>query len=757
VKTHSSLSLRRFGASALLAAVLTVASFMSGHPLLTNSASAGPAPKIQICHVPPGNPANWHTITISEKALKAHLKHGDLPGACGEHCETLCDDANACTVDACDGSESCVYEPVDCTDGNICTADACNPATGCEYVALEGDVCPVDDDLPCTQDTGQCLADDLTIALCEPDMVPGCCMIDDECADEDLCTIRTCELDNRCAHTGDITCSTDACHVSACNPTTGDCSVPEEILCEELECHATACDPGSGCVTVPIEGCCVSNEECDDGNNCTTDVCHGVNGCSNDPCAAGDECNVLVGCEADCTAITEWMLCEDDGNLCTVESCQPGQGCVSEEVPCAEGDVCNPETGACITEDVTGGLEYILVFQENYQSAVWLYLFISGDLPATGVVEVANLGFSQPFSVTPGTVTEVLLPTGAELNTVDVVEVDAAIRVAASSPVHVNALNQRTGTTDAFATLPVQSLGQEHMVLAWPGHATSQDHRSELAIAATQDGTNVTITPTADVGTRLAGVPYTITLDRLDAYQLMAAGGDLTGTLIESDAPIAVFGGNQCGQVPVNYGFCDHLAEQMPPLEMWGTQSLMVPLATRLGGDTVRTLAAYDNTTVLFWGPTGFQTAVLDAGEYIDLILTGNYNVTASNRILVAQYSNGTQWDGQEGDPSMTLLPPANRFLDSLSFSTPAYQFATNYVNIIAVSADALGGSVLLDGVPVPAGAFTAMPGSPYYGAQVAISVGSHTVQAPNPVGLYVYGFAPYMSYGYSGGFSSVP
>ena len=29
--------------------------------------------KVQICHIPPGNPGNFHTITISEKALGAHL------------------------------------------------------------------------------------------------------------------------------------------------------------------------------------------------------------------------------------------------------------------------------------------------------------------------------------------------------------------------------------------------------------------------------------------------------------------------------------------------------------------------------------------------------------------------------------------------------------------------------------------------------------------------------------------------------------
>lgn len=39
--------------------------------------------KITICHIPPGNPANAHTITVGLPALKAHTKHGDTLGACG--------------------------------------------------------------------------------------------------------------------------------------------------------------------------------------------------------------------------------------------------------------------------------------------------------------------------------------------------------------------------------------------------------------------------------------------------------------------------------------------------------------------------------------------------------------------------------------------------------------------------------------------------------------------------------------------------
>lgn len=40
--------------------------------------------KITICHIPPGNPENAHSITISINALNAHLAHGDAIGECNQ-------------------------------------------------------------------------------------------------------------------------------------------------------------------------------------------------------------------------------------------------------------------------------------------------------------------------------------------------------------------------------------------------------------------------------------------------------------------------------------------------------------------------------------------------------------------------------------------------------------------------------------------------------------------------------------------------
>ena len=43
---------------------------------------AGGVEKVDICHRPPGNPANAHPITVGAPALPAHLAHGDNVGAC---------------------------------------------------------------------------------------------------------------------------------------------------------------------------------------------------------------------------------------------------------------------------------------------------------------------------------------------------------------------------------------------------------------------------------------------------------------------------------------------------------------------------------------------------------------------------------------------------------------------------------------------------------------------------------------------------
>lgn len=68
------------------ATVLTIVFLAVGFFGLTAMNKTDEGPKITICHIPPGNPDNAHSITISINALPAHLAHGDSEGACEPQC-----------------------------------------------------------------------------------------------------------------------------------------------------------------------------------------------------------------------------------------------------------------------------------------------------------------------------------------------------------------------------------------------------------------------------------------------------------------------------------------------------------------------------------------------------------------------------------------------------------------------------------------------------------------------------------------------
>jgi hypothetical protein len=60
--------------------------------------------KTTICHVPPGNPGNAHTLCVGNAAVPAHLGHGDFVGTCS--CPDATDAGVGSNVDAGAGSGS---------------------------------------------------------------------------------------------------------------------------------------------------------------------------------------------------------------------------------------------------------------------------------------------------------------------------------------------------------------------------------------------------------------------------------------------------------------------------------------------------------------------------------------------------------------------------------------------------------------------------------------------------------------------------
>lgn len=159
-------------------------------------------------------------------------------------------------------------------------------------------------------------------------------------------------------------------------------------------------------------------------------------------------------------------------------------------------------------ELTNSGKEFWLGFTENLGTPD-LTLYITGETATTGTVEIKGESFSEAFTVTPGTVTAVKIPAQDAMATSDGIE-EKAIHVTAGAPVVVYGLNDIPYTTDAYTAFPDEVDGDRYTVLAF---GWGLGGNSELGVVATQNDTEVTITPSVDGGTgdsRPAGVPYTI-------------------------------------------------------------------------------------------------------------------------------------------------------------------------------------------------------------------------------------------------------
>jgi hypothetical protein len=401
--------------------------------------------------------------------------------------------------------------------------------------------------------------------------------------------------------------------------------------------------------------------------------------------------------------------------------------------------------------DNDGDKDFWLTFPGNYSNptASQPLAVITGANGTTGTA--TGSAFSLPFTIGAAGIVYLNIPNSAEVQSSDLVE-SRSVHITATGSLGVAGVNQQlhgvgeySYTGGGFLARPTGSLGTEHLVLAYQGIAAIPTS-SQLTVVAAFDGTTVTITPKATVGTHPAGVAFTVAMDQGDTYQLRTPA-DLSGSEVDSDKPIAVYGGAECANVPTGTSYCDLVVEQMPPLYSWGTEFYSLPFARRTNGDTFRVLASVDGTVVNVNGST---LVTLNRGQFYEWVVTARSQITTSQPALVAQFFNGVTWDGGTvGDPMMVLVPPTSAYRSSYAFGSyiePEGGVGA-HANVIAPTADV--GSVLLDGVAIPPASFTAIGATSYSGAVVALTDGRHTLSGPSPLGGVVYSFSQYNAQGY--------
>ncbi len=346
-----------------------------------------------------------------------------------------------------------------------------------------------------------------------------------------------------------------------------------------------------------------------------------------------------------------------------------------------------------------------------------------------------------------------------------------AVHIEADAPIAVYGMNRTSYTSDGMLLLPTNGLGRQYIVSSYGSVVGgAQELPSQFMVIAPYNNTQVTVKQPMASPNHPEGSTVSFTLDSGDVYSAMSVGygGDMTGARISASKPVAVTAGQNCAYIPNQLEFCccDHIEEQMLPVESWGKVYHGVPFATRKNGDIWRIFASQPDTRIKLNG-LPFATLTQAGGKrgegWTEYRANGQEMIewTADKPIYVAQYNASQYYDNVVSDPFYLVLTPLEQYQTGLTFSTPSNDFPRNFINIVADSATFQG----IEIASGPTGAWgklieypgagslkafaSKINGRRYIGMAIDIRPGTYRMRGSGPFAGYVYGFGEFDSYGY--------
>ncbi|MBL7999032.1 MAG: choice-of-anchor D domain-containing protein, partial [Candidatus Kapabacteria bacterium] len=443
------------------------------------------------------------------------------------------------------------------------------------------------------------------------------------------------------------------------------------------------------------------------------------------------------------------------------------------------------------------GSHFLVGFMENetyiQPSGIRLRVMIATKQEAKITVNVPGNTPTQ-YVIPADQVLTLTIPSNVEMRESEKAR-KAAVEIASDVPVAVYAISSQYTSSDSYAIIPTTNWGQNYTVLSMPNDTysppgddslpASEMRRSEFMILAAFDGTQVQFnTPVHTEAGRLANTWNTVILNKGECYLVKAAPtrrltGDLSGTLVRANRPIAVLSGHVRSSIPqpvgANLDSKDHLAEWLIPDQALSTEYISVPFnvsAQRNIGDYFKIVATQPNTTVfLRTERADLNYTLANAGEVLTLTGVNSPAWWVSNKpISIGQFMYTSSIGfSTDYDPAFSILPPADKFVTRCLFQTPsnasdpsfASQFQTHYVNVICDSTARY--SIRLDGKLLSAGVAPEIltqkfRSSPFFWAQVPLKPGKHELECDS--GTFsgtLYGMGYTDSYAHSLGFSTLP
>ncbi len=384
----------------------------------------------------------------------------------------------------------------------------------------------------------------------------------------------------------------------------------------------------------------------------------------------------------------------------------------------------------CITPNLISqtskGKVFWIGFMENISLSMnflpTFQIHVTSRVATTCSVTIPFTSFTSTFSVGANQVYVYTLPSGIFYPQGDEATANNGIRVNASDSVEVRAFHHRLYFSESTNVLPLEELGTEYMIMATDDTYTMAP--AEFVVVATQNNSVIEIIPSAvTVGTRPIGVPFTMTLQAGQMYQIQSMS-DLTGSMVKSLdplKPIAVFAGARQARIWCHIGDDDHVYDQMYPVSAFGMLYHVVPLARHLF-DVVKVLAAQNTTSVTI---TGGQSFSLNKGQSATFTVNAACEITSDKPISVAQFATPMGCNGPQqtavGGPGMIMLFPAELTLKQsvfytlsrMKFGAVSDYYPLHNVNMV-IRSSAIG-NAKLDNSVIPTVSFTPVPGNANY------------------------------------------
>lgn len=234
------------------------------------------------------------------------------------------------------------------------------------------------------------------------------------------------------------------------------------------------------------------------------------------------------------------------------------------------------------------------------------------------------------------------------------------LHLVATNPITAYYEQASPSNPDIFTLKGKNSLGTNFIIPSqfdWPNSGSWGNQQfNSFCIVATQNNTQVTITPKQSIVGHPAGTPFTITLNAGQVYSATAisasGAGHLGGSTVTSDKPIAI-SINDDSASPAG-GAPDLLGDQIIPVSITGNEYVVVKGDLSFGTtkDRVHVFATADNTNVFRDGnPTPIAT-LNTAQSYTFQLENPSTYVTSNNQILIYHCS------GYNNQPGAAIIPP---------------------------------------------------------------------------------------------------